>query len=119
MKTKNLLNIMLSISMIIFTGLGIFMVVRNIPFGIAAMLVMAVINALAVILLILAATLKRKLWASICRMLIIGWLIYAFIGASSSANEDATLFAAIYAITGVSAIVFGILRHKTLKACSN
>jgi len=112
MKRKNLSNVIFVISMLIFTGIGAMMVVRNIPFGLAAVLLMGAINVLVVLLLLAAANRKKKWWAVICRIVVIGWLIYAFIGASASANEDATLFATIYAIAGVVALVFGYLRHK-------
>ncbi|MCL2567904.1 MAG: hypothetical protein FWE12_00490 [Oscillospiraceae bacterium] len=112
MKNKNLSNVIFVISMLIFTGIGAMMVVRNIPFGLAAVLLIGAINALVVILLLAAANGKKKWWAVICRIVVIGWLIYAFIGSSTSTNEDAILFATIYTIAGVVAIVFGVLRHK-------
>jgi len=112
MKNKNLANIIFVISILIFTGVGIVMVARNIPYGVGAVLLMSAINIFALTLLIVATNIQRKLWAVICRIVVIGWLIYAFIGASASTNEDAIIFATIYAITGVSAIVFGILRNK-------
>jgi len=101
--------------MLIFTGVGIMMVVRNIPNGLASVLVMVVINTLAVIFLIVATNTKRKLRAVVCAIIVICWIVYAFIGSIASPNEDATIFATIYAVTGVLAIVFGILRQKTQK----
>ena len=112
MKNKKLSNIAIIISLLIFTGLGIVMVVRNIPYGLIAVLWMGVINVLAVILLIAAVYIKKKLWAVICRIVFIGWLIYVFFGASVSANDDAILYAVAYAIAGILTIVFGIFRHK-------
>jgi len=69
------------------------MVVRNVPFGIGAVLMMIAINGLAVILPVIAVHIKRKLWATACRILVIGWLIYAAIGAFASTSEDAVMLA--------------------------
>jgi len=112
MINKNLLNVIFIVSMLIVTGLGIMMVVRNIPYGIAAVFIMAAINALAVVLLFAAANIKKKLWAVVCRIVVVAWFIYAAIGAFASANEDAPIFATIYVVAGVLAVVFGILRQK-------
>ena len=105
-------NIIFIISMLIFTGLGINMVIRNIPYGIWAVLIMTAVNALAIILLIVTPGLKKKSWAIVCRIILIGWLVYGIYLSTHSANADATLLMAIYAIAGVLAIIFGIFRNK-------
>ena len=114
MKNKNLVNIILIISIAILIGLGILLVVRNIPFGIAAVIFTTVVIIIQITLLIASATLKRKLWAMVCRIVVVCMLLYMVIVSfvSPSENEDAIFFMTIHIIVSTLAIVFGIFRRK-------
>jgi len=117
MKNKNTPNIIYIISVLIFTGIAIeVIVVRNfLVSGVVSALVVGALYALSIALLIIAACTKRKLWAMICRIIVIGWLAFVVITSFSSANEDATIIATILTIAAVSAMVFGALRHKVCR----
>ena len=112
MKNKLLINIILVISSIVFVALSLLMIMRNIPLGIPSVIIMTILNALAITLLIVAISHKRKWLIMSCRVLFIAWLVFAINLSFSSANEDATLIMTIYAVSGVLIMLFGILRHK-------
>jgi len=115
MKNKNVPNIIFIISMLIVIGISIEVtIVRNLLVsGVVSALVVGTLYAIAATLLIVAAHIK-KLWAVawVCRIVVIGWIVYAFSTVPSSVNEDAIIVGIIYTIAVVSAMVFGILRHK-------
>jgi len=114
MKNKNVPNIIFIISMLIYAGIAIeVIVVRNfLVSGVASGLAVTALYALSIAFLIVAACIKKKLWATLCRIAVIGWLTFVFITSFSSVNEDATIVATILTIVSVSAMVFGVLRHK-------
>ena len=112
MKNKNVPNIIFIISMLLFTAFAVNYVIRNIPIGIWAVLIVTAANAIAITLLIITPSLKRKGWIVACRVVFIAWLIYSIYLSTQSANADATILMMIYAIAGVLAMVFGTLRHK-------
>jgi len=114
MKNKNIPNIIFIISMLIYTGIAIeVIVVRNfLAFGVASGLAVTALYALSIASLIASACIKKKLWATLCRMIVLGWLAFVFITSFSSVNEDATIVAIILTIVAVSAMVFGVLRHN-------
>ena len=112
MKNKNLLNIIFIIVMLLFTGLAVIYVIRNIPIGVWAVFIVTAANALAITLLIITPNLKRKAWAVACRIVLVAWLIYSMYLSTQSANADATMIMTIYAIAGALAMVFGTLRKK-------
>ena len=114
MKNKNLLNIILIISVLIYTGIAIeATIVRNLlVFGIASGLTAGLLYALSIAFLIGSVCIKKKLWAMLCRIPVIAWLAFVFITSFSSSNEDATVVAVILIILAALAMVFGVLRHK-------
>jgi len=112
MKNKNLSNIIFIISMLLFIGLAVNYVIRNIPIGILAVLIVTAANALAITLLIITSNLKRKGWVVACRIVLVAWFVYSIYLSTQSANADATMLMTIYAIAGVLAMVFGTLRKK-------
>jgi len=114
MKNKNIPNIIFIISMLIYTGIAIeVIVVRNfLVSGFASGLTVAALYTLSIVFLLVAACIKKKLWATLCRIAVVGWLAFVFITSFSSANEDATIIAIILTISAVSAMVFGVLRHN-------
>jgi len=112
MKNKLPINIILVISSIVFVALSLLMIIRNIPLGIQSVIIMTILNAFAITLLIVAISQKRKQLIMSCRVLFIAWLVFAINLSFSSANEDATLIMAIYAVSGVLILLFGILRHN-------
>ena len=72
---------------------------------------MAALYGLSIALLIAASCIKNKMWAMLCRIAVIGWLVFVIITSFSSINEDATIIALILTITAGLAMVFGV-RHK-------
>ena len=114
MKNNNLPNIILIISILIFTGISVLMVVRNIPFGIVAVLIVVVCTVLSVTSLIVAAIQKSKIWAIVCRVIVALWLLYLAVVSfvSPSENEDALLWMTIYVVAGILAMVLGMIRNK-------
>ena len=114
MKNKNIPNIIFIISMLIYTGIAIeVIVVRNfLVSGIASGFAVTALYALSIACLIVAACTKKTLWAMFCRIVVIGWLAFVFITSFSSVNEDATIMAIILVIVALSAMVCGLLRHK-------
>jgi len=114
MKNKNIPNIIFIISMLIYTGMAIeVIVVRNfIALGIWQGLVIAGLYTLAIACLVIAAYTKKKLLAIICRITVISWQAYVFITSFTSANEDATILSIISTTITISAMVFGVLRHN-------
>ena len=114
MKSKNTSNIIFIVSMLIYTGIAIeVIVVRNfLALGVASGLIVAALYSLSIACLIIAACIENKLWATLCRLVVIGWLAFVFITSFSSVNEDATIMAIILIIVAVSAMVFGVFRRK-------
>jgi len=115
MKNKNVSNIIFIISMLIVIGISLeVIIVRNLLVsGALSALVVGAMYAAAATLLIVAAHIKKlRAVAWVCRIMVVGWLVFAFISSFSSANEDATLVAILYILAAVSAMVFGVLRHK-------
>ena len=115
MRNKNIPNIIFILSMLIYTGMAIeVIVVRNfLALGVASGVAVAALYTLSISSMIIAASIKKRLWATLCRIVVIGWLAFVFITSFSSANEDATIMAIILIIVAVSAMVFGALRHNT------
>ena len=115
MKNKHIPNIIFIISMLIVIGISLEVtIMRNLLVsGALSALVVGAMYATAASLLIVAAHIK-KWWAVawVCRIVVIGWIVYAFSMAPSSANEDAIIVAIIYTIAVASAMVSGFLRHK-------
>ena len=114
MKNKNIPNIIFIISMLIYTGIAIeVIIVRNfLVSGVVSGLTVTAFYALSIACLIVATCIKKKLWATLCRIAVIGWLAFVFITSFSSVNEDATIIATILTIVAVSAMVLGVLRHN-------
>jgi len=106
-------NIILIASMLVFAGLGINMIIRNIPYGILAVLIVTIINVLAVILLVAITRIKSKGFELTGKIVLVGWFLYGIYLSTSSANTDATLLMTIYAIAGALAIAFGNFQSHT------
>ena len=117
MKNKNIPNVIFIISMLIYIGIAIeVIVVRNfLALGVASGLIVAALYVLSIALLIAASCIKSKMWAMLCRIAVIGWLAFVFITSFSSVNEDATIIAIILTIAAGLAMVFGVLRHKVCR----
>jgi len=117
MKNRNAPNIIFIISMLIVVGISAEVTIRRnlLVSGVASALTVGALYAIAAILLMVAAHIKKlRAVAWVCRIVVIGWIVFALSMAPSSANEDAIIVAIIYSIAAVSAMVFGILRHKIL-----
>lgn len=110
-KNKTLINITLIILAIIYVVMVVIMVSRNIPYGTGAVISVIVMNILSLFFLVGSIS-KKKLWLKIvCSILFIAWIVFGFYASSSSANEDAMIVMAIYAIAGGLIILFGNLRN--------
>ena len=112
MKNKTLYNIALAIFAIVFVGLSVNMVIRNIPLGVLSVVLVSALNVLVITILIATVNQRKKWLAIICRLLFIAWLLFAIYWGTYSANEDAVLLKTIYAITGFLTMLFGIIRNK-------
>jgi len=115
MKNKNVPNIIFIISMLIVIGISVEVTIRRnlLVFGVASAFTVGALYSIAATLLIVAAHIKKlRVVAWGCRIVVIGWIVFALSMAPSSANEDALIVGIIYTIAALSAMVFGILRHK-------
>ena len=114
MKNKDTPTIIFIVSMLVYTAIAIeVIVVRNFQAsGITSGIVVALLYAISISFLLVAARTKKKVWATICRIAVIGWLAFVFITSFSSVNNDATVLAVILTIVATSAMVSGALRHN-------
>jgi len=108
------LNLVFAISIAVIIGLIMVSISRNIPYGTGAMLTIGIIQITMLVLIIFAYFTKFKILAILSRVVVIGWTVFAFTSALSSTNEDAWIFASIYVIAEVIAIICGIIRRKLL-----
>jgi len=115
MKNKNAPTIIFIISMLIVIGISVEVIImRNllVSGALAAIIVGAMYTVAAILLIAAACIRKLRVMTWICRIMIVGWLIFAFISSFSSVNEDALIIATIYIIAAILAMVFGELRHN-------
>jgi len=100
-KHSKLLKVVLIISAIVFIAVAVVMVMRNVPYGIASVILVTGINLIAVTLLFVATSRARKWAVWVCRILFVVWLGFSVVQSFASANEDAIFLAAIYAVAGI------------------
>jgi len=108
------INIVFAVSVAVITGLIVLSIIRNIPYGTGAMLTIGIIQTTMLALIILAYLIKFRILAILSRLVVVSWSIITVINSLSSTNEDAMIWASLYVIAEVTAIVCGILRRKVL-----
>jgi len=113
MKIKKTIDVALIISVIVFIGSSVDMIIRNFRHkGFEAAIPVTILGLIVAFLIFGAINIKKKWLGAVCGILLIAIFVFAGYQSTFSSNKDAMLAFFIYVIACVLIVLFGILRHK-------